>query len=175
MKKLIQKDIDKLKAAQQSLDKASTILDNRMAYILKTICNVFKMRYDDSWRVDSDDAYHDYDDAYGKLPVQEVLSKDKDITYFADFYPLNDEEYDTVFIDNKKKEYSLYESIPKRWLFEDFEEELMVGARKYIIKCKKDKELQQAKALKKNVWLVDVKEKLTASEWTKLEKYFKGY
>lgn len=192
MKKLTQKDVDKVivaeknlekikKSAQDKLEKAEQVITDRIVYILKTMCNVLGMTYNTGWNIEQAGNYDwNSEDANAQQKIKAKFLKDKSkyIMIYMGFATHTD-HFESVIIDKNGKTVYLDEGIPKRWLFEDFEEELIFGARKQKAKQKLAKQKENEKLLKikkeEDAWLGEVKTKLTKKEWEKLQNHFRGY
>ena len=184
--KLSKSDITNIKAAWKKSTEFQKKLDNRVAYITKYICNVFGCNCD-YWSLTS---ASDYSSEYGdvhSLNIKEFNSVNKLIEYDSDFY--TDDDFGVNIFDKNtnpsdsisEKAIDLSDGFPKRWIFEDFEAELVMGRRKYRswmhkknqAKMTKTEKAKEKALLEKEKELAPIKNKLTKAELEKLKKHFK--
>lgn len=137
-------------AAKHKLDLFNEKIIDRITYIRKLIADVFEFEHN-CWYVEGAQE--------GEIgDLDRTLDSETDI--YLEVYPQSQSQ----IIDNNGKIYNLACSFPKRWLFEDFEDELINGKvlyEKFLeeekAKRKLDKEIRAEK-------LKEVKNKLTKEE-----------
>ena len=130
---------EKLKAYHNAMNEANEIateFEKRISYICKFICKKMKMKYS-SFNFAAID-YHTENNIINVLNELSGFDDIRDILIYPNpngsktscFYvKINDRE---ILID-----WSSYQrKFPKRWLFEDFEEEFNIGYSKFLEKCK---------------------------------------
>jgi hypothetical protein len=159
-------------SAQLKVEKADSIIHDRIVYILKTICSAFDMKYyDKGWTVE-------YDGNDQKVTPKLLNNKSKNLPVYLNFSTCENGDEPVIF-DKNNKIIDLVDFFPKRWLFEFFEEELIFGARKHKAKQKLAEQKENEKFLKikkeEDAWLAEVRTKLTKEEWEKLQNHFRGY
>jgi hypothetical protein len=133
--KLSKSDIIKIKASIKAAGENQKKIKDRINYIVKYIGNVFGC-HDNYWSL----VHYSHEDDSQNLDLKSLDYKSKFIELDADFY--TDDEFGIYFFDKNttpsdKNSIDLSDGFPKRWLFEDFETELVVGRRKYRSWCHK--------------------------------------
>lgn len=137
--KPLQSDIlEKKKYFEAQLAPINQDIIDRLDYILKKIGEVLGGAKIKNWWIDGAEE--------GELgDINKIIYKDRiecSCIYFD--VSLNDANKDYGIIINGK-EWGLDESFPIRWLFENFEEELIEGRKKYISKQSEKEKLQAKK------------------------------
>ena len=160
------KVLEQRKSLYKDLDAYDKIIEDRITYIWKTICQTLGARYY-SWKFD-------YDKYSDKPPLDQSICKETIHFYLSiDFYKKG--EYNDGILLNGKKYYFEGGQFPKRWLTEPFEDELIKGRADYIDKfVKKEKEaaeLQKVKDEERKVFRCNILKSI-CSKLTKEEKEF---
>ena len=177
--KLSKSDIIKVKTAIKNTVDSQKKIRNRVAYIVKCIINEFKCPDEDFWALEN----YLFDPQTSDL--SELFSNDKFIDIYYGLYA--DDEYGLYIFEKNTKPsdkglVDLRDSFPRRWLFEDFEDELKSGRIKHRNWCDKIRQDKEAKiekehndfVQKKDKSVASIKNKLTDAEWLKIQKYFKN-
>lgn len=162
------------KLSKSDVEKMITLFksyDARISYIVKYIVNIFKFKTSYYWELLDGDL---------NLNIKKLSSKNK-------FIEISSNIYDAYIFEKNVKPsnqtlINLSEKIPKNWLFEDFEHDLIIGRRKYQSYCnqieqaKKDEESRKLNKIlqQKEKSIINIKTKLTDAEWGKLKEFFKG-
>lgn len=146
---------DKYYEAAQKASELREVIEDRITYIIKTICKTFNCKFD-TWYV--------YGAAEGEVGNIDGALED-DFVHLIIESELDD---DCAILTIDSREYSLRYGFPRIWLFQDFEEELINGKDLYIKKKEAEKEKKklklQAKQIKKNETLEQIKSKLSKQE-----------
>lgn len=166
--------IEALHEERSRADTVEASIINRIDFIIITIFKTLNIELN-YWQYSGDERgeYLSLDHCLG-------LVYRKTINQTIDFHPEfsrketnpynNEEDYEVLF---KGESYNLLYNFPSRWLFEDFEKELLEGIEKgkesRIEKAKKEKQQQEDK----EALLKTAKSKLTKAELAaiKLEEY----
>lgn len=182
--KITKKQFDSHTATVKSLDSISKQLETRINYIgnkIHKVCKTGIVRND--WFLL--DAHYSLEEF-----MSELVDKTKDLYVYMDLYSANDDgDLETaIFLKGTKKQsynklYYLHDCFPKRWLFEDFEAELIEGYKAYLAFNKaQNLKLEQKMAKKKasdesakEKSIASIKEKLTTTEFKQLAQYFGTY
>lgn len=136
------------KQSKKSYESTEQVIVDRMDYILHTVFEEFGNDFG-SWY------FHDA----GEGQMGHLTWDETDLV--MEFYQPKIKN-EMIFIDKGGDEYRFDQSIPTRWLFEDFEEELSDGIKKY-----QEKESQR---VKKVLSVKDATKKLAESAKKKLTK-----
>lgn len=171
-KKLNDSDLASIEEAQYHLRIEKMKIVNRAYYIYKTIAKAIGAKADKVWKLD--------DSLIDRIEAQEVDASDYFYTDFDDIFEdagLFDgvpSENSTMLVRSGHGEeiHTLsHGDFPTRWLYEDFEDELHSGLKKYRDKLKKELEEEQQekhrrKKLKenRNKIIASVKKKLSPEE-----------
>lgn len=148
----------------KKLGRYDELLQNRITYIVQQICKIFNLKFR---------TWYFPDAAEGELGSFEKASYHDSVRLTIDYSPNIKGNQDMIILMKDGGEWELYE-IPKRWLSEDFEEELEQGRVNYLKKLEDEKvaakeQLSKEKAEEKAL-LAQIKKKLTPSELRLLKK-----
>ena len=150
---LLKSDVDKWKILTKEASELEEIITDRITYIIKFWHSMFNISFF-TWYFDGA-GEGEVGDLYANFGPMEISSINADVGKGA-----------ITIIDKYNNEYCWDSAIPTRWLFEDFEQEITDGKRKYIdfLNAKKEAVLKNKKESKIN------KDKLIESAKSKLTK-----
>ncbi len=118
-------------SARTKIEKIENLIEERIGYIIRFISNEMKYEFK-SWSFNQDDYYHE------KTMKDFFFEKEYDISNFG-FDPVmgTDGQYCFYASFDDKIQYridwnNLNRSFPKRWIFEDFEEEFKAGRERFL-------------------------------------------
>ncbi len=141
------------------------IIIERITYIIHTLFEKFDMKLD-TWYFDDagESQVGNLADHYGKYEIDSIaIELNKNFKY-----------KDISIIDRFGEEWSWGNSIPIRWLFEDFEKEIIDGKVKYIEKeaarKSRQKELSANKKKKDQLLIEQAKKKLSTEELAAIKR-----
>ena len=152
MKPLKNEFFIKRASALNKLDDYNNILEDRVSYIITSICDVFGYSFNTWYFPDAEEnEVGNFDKAdFGEYFDVVIESSPKSIRDW------------NIILDGKV--WSLYSSIPKSWLTKNFEKELEAGRLEYIKSLKDNKNSRKQKLIEKKILLEQLKQKLTAEE-----------
>lgn len=150
-RKISSEDILEYDTARLVLEKIDNLIEERIGYIIHFISNEMEYKFV-SWSFDQDDYYHEKtmkdwffekENYISGFSFSPIMGKDGQYCFDA---LIGDQEYQVDWNSNCRR-------FPKRWVFEDFEEEFRAGRKKFVEKL-------STKEIKKNkLQLQKLKEK----------------
>lgn len=129
-RKISPEDILEYDSAKAVLDKIENLIEERIGYIIHFISNEMKYKFT-SWSFNQDDYYHENtikdwfwekENEISGFSFDPVMKKDEQYCFYA---TIGDQEYRIDWN-------SSYRRFPKRWIFEDFEEEFLIGRKRLL-------------------------------------------
>jgi len=142
----------------EELEKNAKEIFKRCTYIISYIFSVFNVKNHYFWFNDND-SYYEFD-----MVLSLYKNKYNTIFYSTGSKSLGKSPSDCMIIDCNEDEADVWQSFPKRWLFEDFEQELTNGKNKFEEKIKAQEILFKTKESKKKDLISSAKKKLTKEE-----------
>jgi hypothetical protein len=165
---ITQKLIDNWQLAANESSSMEGEITNRIDYIIRTIFDTFNKKLD-TWYFDGagegdvGDLLRHYDE--NEINIITELSRNKEGVY---------DSIEMVIIDKEGSEWGFDSSIPTRWLFEDFEQELIDGKKLFeeqkAERKKNKKELSAKKKLEDQALATAAKAKLSKKELAALRR-----
>jgi hypothetical protein len=112
------------------LEKIDNLIEERIGYIIHFISSEMKYSFS-NWGFIQDDYYHEKtmkdwffekENEISEFSFDPIMGKDGQYCFYA---MIGDQEYRIDWNSNQRR-------FPKRWVFEDFEEEFLVGRKRFL-------------------------------------------